>query len=178
MKLFSSLVLQTSRSTKKNPPSIRSLLIYYYLIIIDFFFFLEFCLRCCVSLWTGEFEPLAKLKCLERLDFYNTEVPEENIIEIIRSNVKLRHLNLGKSKKYIFHPELVAAAISESCPSLETLEFEFGHFFHGMIRSLSHCENLRELDIRFWQVLIFFFYSCYRRLLIFFCKPCNVFFCI
>ena len=121
------------------------------LLLVDnnrfFSFFLEFCYNGCTGFRNGNFEPLAKLKCLERLEFYDSNSFVREWMAIIRNNVKLRHLNLGKSSRSLGRSS--PDEIDESYISLETLNYELENM-DLVVKCLSHCENLRELNIAYW----------------------------
>lgn len=60
-------------------------------------FITEICLRNCANINSVGFQKLAKLRNLERLDLYRTNIETLQLIEILKHNKNLKHLNLGET---------------------------------------------------------------------------------
>lgn len=60
----------------------------------------ELTLRNCSRITTDGFNYLATLKYLERIDLYRTAIETGPLVSILKASPRLKHINLGKSRKY------------------------------------------------------------------------------
>lgn len=63
--------------------------------------FLELTLQNCSELSERGFVHLATLSCLERLDFYRTNIEASALVEILKASPRLKHINLGNIRETI-----------------------------------------------------------------------------
>ncbi|XP_053971884.1 F-box/LRR-repeat protein 4 [Hylaeus volcanicus] len=106
----------------------------------------ELCLRNCLGVTNEGFSKLKNLELLERLELYRTNIETATLCSILKTNPKMRHLNLAGMHDRLNIDE-VAIKLGNSCPYLESVDFWKAQTLtpHG-VRALSRCTNLREVD--------------------------------
>ncbi|XP_048478464.1 F-box/LRR-repeat protein 4 [Plutella xylostella] len=107
----------------------------------------ELCLRAVCGKGELDWARLAELHNLRRVDFYRTDIQTLAMIEIIRWNPGLEHVNVG-SCKMIESMDDVATALSLHCPGLVSVDFWKSYSLSGAgLRALARCRGLREVDV-------------------------------
>ncbi|KAL4221974.1 F-box and leucine-rich repeat protein 4 [Mactra antiquata] len=101
----------------------------------------------CKMIGKNGFEDISKLKHLERLNLYRTDIRQSEILGIIRSCPNLQHLNLG-SVHGVHNMDEVMTALSEHTAHLKSLDLWRNHNVTSAgIHALANCTKLEELDI-------------------------------
>ncbi|XP_059050959.1 F-box/LRR-repeat protein 4 [Achroia grisella] len=105
----------------------------------------ELCLRSVVG--CTEWEVLAKLTKLRRVDLYRSDINTKAMLAIISANPGLEHLNVGACKM-ISSMDDVAKALGNKCPNLISVDFwrSFSLTTTGA-KAIGKCKNLQELDV-------------------------------
>lgn len=106
----------------------------------------ELSLRNCYPSNSRDFAVLARLKNLERLDLFRCGIENLPLLNILKSNRHLRHLNLGLTNLSVNMDE-VAATIATYNREIISVDFWKSHSFTSVgLMALSACHELEECD--------------------------------
>lgn len=93
-----------------------------------------------------EFCALASLTHLERLDLFRCGIETQPLQRILRSNPRLKHLNLGLSNLAVNMDE-VAQTLAQYNRDIVSVDFWKSHSFNSVgLTALATCSNLEEVD--------------------------------
>lgn len=93
-----------------------------------------------------DFIPLAQLKQLEHLDLFRSCIETDSLREILCSNRKLKHLNVGLSSLMLNMDE-IAIQISMTNKEMVSLDFWKSQSLTNQgLRALGECHALEEVD--------------------------------
>ncbi|XP_026461887.1 F-box/LRR-repeat protein 4-like [Ctenocephalides felis] len=107
----------------------------------------EICLRNCANINSVGFQKLAKLRNLERLDLYRTNIETLQLLEILKHNKNLKHLNLG-SCAHVSNLDEIMRQLSITNQSLISLDLWKGYSITSVgVRFLSRISSLEEIDL-------------------------------
>lgn len=118
-----------------------------------------FSIASCVNLKSSDFESIANLKKLEKLNLYRTLIDQNSLIKIIESCKNIKCLNLGSCDK-INNFDAIMMHIAENNCFIESLDLwrSYSLTNKGLQKIANNCKNMKELDIGWWFVLDFILY--------------------
>lgn len=93
-----------------------------------------------------DFNVLANLQHLERLDLFRCGVETQPLLRILRSNPRLKHLNVGLSNLAVNMDE-VAQTLAQYNHEIISVDFWKSHSFNSVgLMALATCTDLEEVD--------------------------------
>lgn len=93
-----------------------------------------------------EFNALTGLCQLERLDLFRCGIETQPLLRILRSNPRLKHLNVGLSNLAVNMDE-VALTLAQYNREIISLDFWKSHSFNSVgLTALATCSSLEEVD--------------------------------
>lgn len=97
-----------------------------------------------------DFLCLSMLSSLERLDLFRTGIEATPLLNILKNNTNLRHLNLGFSSIHVNMDEICLQCAKYN-KKIISIDMWKSHSLTSVgIRALADCTDLEEIDFGWW----------------------------
>lgn len=93
--------------------------------------------------------PFARIRNLERLDLFHVEIPENEILLLLKNNSNLKHINLAFSQANMDETSITISQYNQKIRSIDMWKAR-GLSSIGLLALATTCSELEEVDFGWW----------------------------